>query len=209
MNPDKLYIGVNYHPHDWSEERWKIDIEMMKQAGFELVRLGHLAWDSYEPDNGVYTFEWFDKVMDLFAQAGIGVVLDISTRPAPVWVHELCPGCRIHDKAGQEAPAVRRYMEDVSDPDYQHYALRFARIMVERYKNHPALFAFGLCMLRRAMFTTLYNTDGTVAGVAQKFELEFAPFVTYQFLTIANVVMAVILVAGLMVPFIWIKKYKV
>ena len=71
-----------------------------------------------------------------------------------------------------------------------------------------ALFAFGLCMLRRAMFTTLYNTDGTVAGIAQKFQLEFAPFVTYRFLTIANVVMAVILVAGLMVPFVWLKKYK-
>ena len=71
-----------------------------------------------------------------------------------------------------------------------------------------ALFAFGLCMLRRAMFTPLYNTDGTVAGVAQNFQLDFAPFVTYQFLTIANVVMAVILVAGLMVPFIWLKKYK-
>ena len=75
----------------------------------------------------------------------IGVVLDISTRPAPVWVHELCPGCRIHDKAGHEAPAVRRYMECVSGLDYQRYALRFARIMVERYRNHPALCAFGLC----------------------------------------------------------------
>ena len=145
MNHDKLYIGVNYHPHDWSEDRWQTDIDLMKQAGFQLVRLGHLAWDSYEPDNGIYTFEWFDKVMDLFARAGIGVVLDISTRPAPLWVHELCPGCRIHDKSGQEAPAVRRYMEDVSDPDYQHYALRFARILLERYKHHPALFAFGLC----------------------------------------------------------------
>lgn len=158
MNPDKLYIGVNYHPHDWPEDRWKIDIEMMKHAGFELVRLGHLAWDSYEPDNGVYTFEWFDQVMDLFAQAGIGVVLDISTRPAPVWVHEMCPGCRIHDKAGNEAPAVRRYMEDVSDPDYQHYALRFARVMVERYKNHPALFAFGLCNEQGAGYAS-YSAD--------------------------------------------------
>nr|MBR4279649.1 beta-galactosidase [Clostridia bacterium] len=145
MKHSKLYIGTNYHPHDWSEERWKIDIELMKKAGFELVRLGHLAWDSYEPDDGIYTFEWFDKVMDLFAEASIRVVLDISTRPAPVWVHEKCPGCRIHDKAGQEAPAVRRYMEDVSDPDYQHYALRFARVLVERYREHPALFAFGLC----------------------------------------------------------------
>mgnify|MGYP002284048026 CR=1 FL=1 len=140
-----LYIGTNYHPHDWSKERWRTDIQLMKEAGFTTVRLGHLCWDSYEPENGVYTFEWFDEVMDLFAQAQIQVVLDVSMRPAPVWVHKLCPGCNIHDKSGIMQPSIRRYMEDIADPAYQHYALRFAEILVTRYRNHPALFAFGLC----------------------------------------------------------------
>ena len=45
-----LYIGANYHPHDWPRERWPIDVEMMKKAGFTTVRLGHLCWDSFEPD---------------------------------------------------------------------------------------------------------------------------------------------------------------
>lgn len=140
-----LYIGANYHPHDWDEERWKIDIDLMKKAGFTTVRLGHLCWDSYEPEEGVYTFEWFDQVMDLFAEAGIGVVLDVSMRPAPVWVHKLCPGCNIHGKSGNSQPSLRRYMEDVDDLAYQQYALRFANVLVNRYKDHPALFGFGLC----------------------------------------------------------------
>ena len=83
-----LYIGTNYHPHDWEEERWEVDIDLMKKAGVNTVRLGHLCWDSFEPDEGVYTFEWFDKVMDSFEKAGIKVVLDISLRPAPIWVHK-------------------------------------------------------------------------------------------------------------------------
>lgn len=140
-----LYIGTNYHPHDWDAERWKTDVELMKQAGFTTVRLGHLCWDSYEPEEGVYTFEWFDEVMDLFADAEIGVVLDVSLRPAPVWVHKLCPGCNIYGKGGTMQPSIHRYMEDVADPSYQHYALRFAEILVKRYRNHPALAAFGLC----------------------------------------------------------------
>lgn len=140
-----LYIGANYHPHDWSRERWKTDAELMKQAGFTTVRVGHLCWDSFEPEEGVYTFDWFDEFMDLFAEAGIGVFLDVSMRPAPVWVHKLCPGCNVYSKGGNMQPSVHRYMEDVSDPAYQHYALRFAEILVNRYKNHPALFAFGLC----------------------------------------------------------------
>lgn len=140
-----LYIGANYHPHDWTPERWKIDIELMRKAGFTTVRLGHLCWDSYEPEEGFYTFEWFDQVMELFCEAGIGVVLDISMRPAPVWVHKLCPGCNIHGKSGNSQASLRRYMEDIDDPAYQQYALRFAKILVKRYKDHPALFAFGLC----------------------------------------------------------------
>lgn len=140
-----LYIGVNYHPHDWSRERWRKDVELMKEAGFTTVRLGHLCWDSYEPEEGIYTFEWFDEVMDLFAEAGIGVVLDVSMHPAPRWVHRLCQGCRMYGKSGTEQHSLTRYNEDVDDPAYQKYALRFVEKIVSRYKDHPALFAFGLC----------------------------------------------------------------
>ena len=65
--------------------------------------------------------------------------------PAPIWVHKLCPGCNVGGKNGAPQAPLRRYMDDVSDPEYQKYALRFAEKIVSRYKNHPALFAFGLC----------------------------------------------------------------
>jgi beta-galactosidase len=85
-----IYVGANYHPHDWTPERWPIDIRLMKEARFNLVRLGHLCWDSFEPSEGSYTFTWFDEVMDLFADAQIKVVLDIATRPA-TWLHKKYP----------------------------------------------------------------------------------------------------------------------
>lgn len=140
-----LYVGTNYHPHDWKPERWEKDIELMKKAGLKVVRLGHLCWDSYEPEDGRYTFEWFDEVMDDFNEAEIKVILDVSMRPAPIWVHKLCPGCDIYSKSEIRQAPLRRYMEDVDDPDYQFYALRFAGIIVRRYKDHPALMGFGLC----------------------------------------------------------------
>ncbi|MGB8452355.1 MAG: beta-galactosidase [Anaerocolumna sp.] len=149
-----LFVGTNYHPHDWEPERWKKDIGLMKKAGFTVVRLGHLCWDSYEPENGIYTFEWFDEVMDAFHQAEIKVFLDVSMRPAPIWVHKLCPGCDIYTRSGIRQAALTRYMEDVDDPDYQFYALRFAREIVRRYQNHPALFGFGLCNEQGAGFVS-------------------------------------------------------
>ena len=140
-----LYVGTNYHPHDWTPDRWDTDIRLMQEAGFSVVRMGHLCWDSYEPEDGVYTFEWFDDVMDRMAKAGIRVILDISMHPAPVWVHKKCPGCDIYGKSGNRMSSVRRYMEDVDDPAYQFYAHRFAETIVNRYKQHPALMGFGLC----------------------------------------------------------------
>ncbi|MBQ8300387.1 MAG: beta-galactosidase [Clostridia bacterium] len=150
-----LHIGVNYHPHDWDEERWKIDIKMMKDAGFEYVRIAHLAWDCFEPDEGVYTFEMYDKVMDMLADAGIKAVFDIPMRPAPLWVHKLCPGCDIGGPSGNHSGAVRRYMDDVGDEGYKYYALRFARKLIRHYKNHPALYAWGLCNEQGSGFFSL------------------------------------------------------
>ena len=40
-----LYIGANYHPHDWDSSRWRTDVKLMKEAGFTTVRLGHPAME--------------------------------------------------------------------------------------------------------------------------------------------------------------------
>ncbi len=74
-----LYVGANYHPHDdKNTEKVKKDIQLMKAAGFTCTRLGHLAWDSFEPSDGNFDFVWFDKVMDMMNEAGIKVILDIQ-----------------------------------------------------------------------------------------------------------------------------------
>jgi beta-galactosidase len=140
-----IHVGTNYHPHDWPRSRWPEDIRMMKEAGFTIVRLGHLCWDSFEPSEGCWNFEWFDEVMALFAEAGMKVVLDIATRPAPTWLHKKYPDINLVDRNGNRLAAVHRYMEDVGHPVFQEYAYRFADRLTRRYAAHPALYAFGLC----------------------------------------------------------------
>jgi beta-galactosidase len=117
----------------------------MRKASFNIVRLGHLCWDSFEPSEGNYTFDWFDEVMDLFNEAGIRVVLDIATRPAPTWLHKKYPEIDLADSNGLRLDAQTRYMEDVGHPAFQEYAYRFAEKLVSRYRDHPTLNAFGLC----------------------------------------------------------------
>ncbi len=140
-----LYVGANYHPHDDKNiEKIKTDIQLMKSAGFTVVRMGHLAWDSYEPAEGKFDFEWFDQVMDLMNQAGIKVILDIAVHPAPIWLHKKYPSIDVVSATGNQLYPNHRYMDDAGDPNYQKYALRYTDVITKRYAKHPALLAFGI-----------------------------------------------------------------
>ena len=85
--PGQLFVGTCYQPVDRSPAQIDQDIAIMKRAGFNVVRMGDLSWDSFEPSQGKFTFEWFDSIMDKMHAAGIRVILDVPGLPAPIWLH--------------------------------------------------------------------------------------------------------------------------
>jgi beta-galactosidase len=52
----RLFVGTCYQPIDRSSEEIHRDIALMKQAGFSLVRMGDLSWDSFEPAENQFDF---------------------------------------------------------------------------------------------------------------------------------------------------------
>jgi beta-galactosidase len=119
------------------------DIAIMKRAGFNVVRMGDLSWDSFEPSQGKFTFEWFDKIMDKMQANGIRVILDIPGTPAPIWLHRAYPGVDIVcSQNGTRLPPAERYMDDISDPDYVR-EVGIWPTMTKRYAHHPAVIAVG------------------------------------------------------------------
>ncbi len=139
----QLFVGTCYQPVDRSPEEIHRDIAIMKKAGFNLVRMGDLSWDSFEPSDGHFTFEWFDKVMDEMAANGIKVILDIPGQPAPIWLHHEYPGVNLVTQNGTMLHPAERYMQDISDPDYRRLAVRMADELTKRYAHHLALLAIG------------------------------------------------------------------
>src|SRR5581483_11012354 len=57
----QLFVGACYQPIDRSPDEIVRDIAIMKRAGFNVVRMGDLSWDSFEPVEGKFEFEWFDR----------------------------------------------------------------------------------------------------------------------------------------------------
>jgi len=141
--PGQLFVGTCYQPVDRSPEQIDRDIAIMKHAGFNVVRMGDLSWDSFEPSQGKFSFEWFDKIMDKMHANGIRVILDIPGTPAPIWLHRTYPGVDIIAQNGTRLPPAERYMDDISDPNYIREVGILADAMTKRYAHHPAVIAIG------------------------------------------------------------------
>jgi hypothetical protein len=139
----QLFVGTCYQPIDRSPEQIDRDIAIMKHAGFNVVRMGDLSWDSFEPSQGKFSFDWFDNIMDKMHAAGIRVILDIPGTPAPIWLHRAYPGIDIVSQNGTRLPPAERYMDDISDPDYVREGGILADALTKRYAHHPAMIAVG------------------------------------------------------------------
>ncbi len=139
----QLFVGACYQPIDRSPVQIDRDIAVMKRAGFNVVRMGDLSWDSFEPSQGSFTFEWFDKIMDQMQVNGIRVILDIPGSPAPIWLHRAHPGVDIVSESGARVPPAERYMDNIGDPDYVREAGLLADAITKRYAHHPAVIAIG------------------------------------------------------------------
>jgi len=141
--PGQLFVGTCYQPIDRTPEQIDQDIAIMKHAGFSVVRMGDLSWDSFEPSQGNFTLEWFDKVMDKMQAAGIRVILDIPGSPAPIWLHRAYPGADLVSQNGARIPPAERYMDNISDPGYVRELGILADTLTRRYAHHPAMIAVG------------------------------------------------------------------
>ena len=83
----RLRVGVAYYPEHWGKERLRSDVQLMREAGIQLVRMGEFAWSRLEPAEGKFDFGWLEEAVDTLGQASVGVVLGTPTAAPPAWLH--------------------------------------------------------------------------------------------------------------------------
>lgn len=88
---DKLLIGVDYYPEMWGEEYLDGDIEIMKDMGINVVRVGEFAWSRMESEEGKFDFSWLKSAVEKFRNAGIDVILCTPTNTPPLWAFRKYP----------------------------------------------------------------------------------------------------------------------
>ena len=135
----RLRYGGDYNPEQWSRETWIEDIELMKQAGINLVSVGIFSWVLLEPREGEYDFTFLDKILDLLAAAGIDVDLGTPTAAPPAWFWKKYPASHPVTREGVTLGSGSRGMASPSSPEYRRAATGIAEQMALRYAKHPAV----------------------------------------------------------------------
>jgi len=134
-----LFFGGDYNPEQWDESVWVEDILLMKEAGVNLVTLGVFAWANLEVTEGVYQFEWLDKIVGLLHRSGIGVDLATGTASPPAWMLKAYPEMRPMAPDGSLLNHGGRQAYCISSPVYMAKATALAHKLAERYGAHPAV----------------------------------------------------------------------
>lgn len=140
---DKLLFGAAYYDEYMPYDRLEQDVEMMKKAGINVVRIAESTWSTCEPQPGVFDFSHVIRVMDAMEKAGINVIIGTPTYAVPTWMAKAHPEIMAVTKDGQEKYGHRQLM-DITSPMYRFYAERVIRELMRVCAHRKCVIGFQL-----------------------------------------------------------------
>jgi beta-galactosidase len=138
--PQMLH-GADYNPDQWQKypEVLEEDIRLMKLAHCNVMSVGIFAWMAIEPEEGVFTFDWLDTLLDKFAANGIYALLATPSGARPVWMSQKYPEVLRVAPNGIRNLHGARHNHCFSSPVYREKVSIMNTKLAERYSDHPAV----------------------------------------------------------------------
>lgn len=136
---DKLTLGVCYYPEHWPESLWEDDLLRMKEHGLEVIRIAEFAWNKFEPAEGVFTFEFFDRFLELVNKHGVKVIFCTPTATPPAWLTNRYPEVLNAAVDGTLYRHGLRRHNNYNSPKYNELTARIVEKIAERYCPNPAV----------------------------------------------------------------------
>lgn len=136
-----LLYGVAYYDEYMPYDRLDKDIQMMKKAGINLVRIAESTWSTLEPQENEFNFYHIDRVLNKMEEAGISVLIGTPTYAIPSWLVRKHPDIMVITKNGRKIYGARQIM-DITNPTYRFYCERVIRNLLEHVKNRQCVIGF-------------------------------------------------------------------
>lgn len=133
--------GGDYNPEQWREYPgiFEKDIELMKKAHCNCMSVGIFSWASLEPEEGVFTFDWLQKVIDTLYENGIYTVLATPSGGKPNWLVQKYPEVAQVNTHGMREHNRFRHNFCKSSPLFREKIKIIDEKLAERFANHPGV----------------------------------------------------------------------
>ncbi len=144
LHLDHLTLGVCYYPEHWSENMWADDLRRMKECGIEVIRIAEFAWNKFEPEEGVYTFDFFDRFMKLVEKEDMKVIFCTPTATPPLWLSEKYPEILNADIDGNLYYHGTRRHNNLTSPVYRDFSAKITTELAKHYGHHKNIIGWQL-----------------------------------------------------------------
>lgn len=140
---EKLLFGAAYYEEYLPYDRLKEDVEMMKKAKINVVRIAESTWSTCEPQPGVFDFSHVIRVLDAMEEANISVIIGTPTYAVPTWMVQEDPNVLAVTKDGRGIYGARQIM-DITNPTYLFYAKRVIEKLMEVCAHRKCVIGYQL-----------------------------------------------------------------
>ena len=131
----KILYGGDYNPEQWTPDIWEQDMELLKQAGIDVVTLNVFNWASLQPSEEMYDFAELDAAVKRVTEQGMAICMATSTGAHPAWMAKRYPEVLRTDFEGRRRKFGGRHNSCPNSPVFKQYAKRLAGKLAERYRE--------------------------------------------------------------------------
>lgn len=152
MKTSHLLYGTAYYPEylpytslpdNSISRRIQTDMQMMKKAGINVIRIAESSWSTFEPFDNKFAFTIIHQIIQCAEDAGIEVIVGTPTNTIPPWLAKKHPDILGITREGSCQYGCRHNI-DITNPNYLFYAERIIRRLMEEISSYSNIIGFQL-----------------------------------------------------------------
>lgn len=163
MQGNRIILGTCYYPEHWPEEMWEDDLKRMLDTGIEVVRIAEFAWSKVEPTEGNFTFEFFDRFLEVAKDVGMKVIFSTPTATPPAWLTNKYPEVLNATMDGVLYRHGARRHYNYNSPKYKELTERIVEKFASHYGPHPNIIGWQIDNELNCEKDVFYSESDSVA----------------------------------------------